>query len=41
VDWIAGNYQNIKFSMNLRSSGNDFMSSPGSYATPGCISRRR
>jgi hypothetical protein len=41
VDWIAGNFQNIKFSMNLHSSGNYFMWSPGSYATPGRISAPR
>lgn len=41
VDWIAGNNPNIKFSMNLHSSGNYFMWSPGSYATPGRISAPR
>ncbi|MFA9431975.1 M14 family metallopeptidase [Egicoccus sp. AB-alg2] len=39
VDWLA--QQNIKFSMNLHSSGNYFMWSPGSYATPGRISAPR
>ena len=41
VDWIAGNYPNIKFSMNLHSSGNYFMWSPGSYLLPGRISAPR
>jgi hypothetical protein len=41
VDWIAGNHPNIKFAMNLHSSGNYFMWSPGSYATPGRVSAPR
>ncbi|HSJ60304.1 MAG TPA: M14 family metallopeptidase [Jiangellaceae bacterium] len=40
VDWLASR-PNIKFSMNLHSSGNYFMWSPGSYATPGRISAPR
>ncbi|RIV41508.1 M14 family metallopeptidase [Micromonospora radicis] len=40
VDWLASQ-PNIKFSMNLHSSGNYFMWSPGSYATPGRISAPR
>ncbi len=40
VDWLAAR-GNIKFSMNLHSSGNYFMWSPGSYATPGRISAPR
>ncbi|MEV6816429.1 M14 family metallopeptidase [Micromonospora sp. NPDC051296] len=40
VDWLASR-GNIKFSMNLHSSGNYFMWSPGSYATPGRISAPR
>ncbi|MBW4701580.1 M14 family zinc carboxypeptidase [Micromonospora sp. RL09-050-HVF-A] len=37
VDWLAQR-PNMKFSMNLHSSGNYFMWSPGAYATPGRIS---
>ncbi|MFV2020189.1 M14 family metallopeptidase [Micromonospora sp. LOL_023] len=40
LDWLA-NRANIKFSMNLHSSGNYFMWSPGSYATPGRTSAPR
>jgi hypothetical protein len=40
VDWLAQR-ANIKFSMNLHSSGNYFMWSPGSYALPGRISAPR
>jgi hypothetical protein len=40
VDWLASQ-PNIKFAMNLHSSGNYFMWSPGSYATPGRISAPR
>ena len=40
VDWLASR-PNIKFSMNLHSSGNYFMWSPGSYAVPGRISAPR
>jgi len=40
VDWIASK-PNIKFAMNLHSSGNYFMWSPGAYATPGRISAPR
>jgi hypothetical protein len=40
LDWLARR-PNIKFSMNLHSSGNYFMWSPGSYATPGRISAPR
>jgi hypothetical protein len=40
IDWIAS-HDNIKFAMNLHSSGNYFMWSPGSYATPGRISAPR
>jgi hypothetical protein len=40
LDWLASQ-PNIKFSMNLHSSGNYFMWSPGSYATPGRISAPR
>lgn len=36
LDWLASQ-PNIEFSMNLHSSGNYFMWSPGSYATPGRI----
>ena len=31
IDWIAATNPNIKFSMNLHSSGNYFMWSPGAY----------
>src|SRR5690606_7819781 len=41
IDWIAANNPNIRFSMNLHSSGNYFMWSPGAYATPGRISAPR
>ncbi|MFY1632121.1 M14 family metallopeptidase [Solwaraspora sp. WMMB335] len=40
LDWLAG-HPNIKFSMNLHSSGNYFMWSPGAYATPGRVSAPR
>lgn len=40
LDWLAQR-PNIKFSMNLHSSGNYFMWSPGAYATPGRISAPR
>ncbi|GGM27437.1 M14 family zinc carboxypeptidase [Micromonospora yangpuensis] len=40
LDWLAQR-ANIKFSMNLHSSGNYFMWSPGAYATPGRISAPR
>ncbi|WP_228484572.1 M14 family metallopeptidase [Microbacterium cremeum] len=41
IDWIAANNPHIRFSMNLHSSGNYFMWSPGSYQTPGRISAPR
>lgn len=41
VDWIAANNPNIKYSMNLHSSGNYFMWSPGAYMLPGRISAPR
>lgn len=41
VDWIAATNKNLKFSMNLHSSGNYFMWSPGAYITPGRISAPR
>jgi hypothetical protein len=40
LDWLASQ-PNLKFAMNLHSSGNYFMWSPGSYATPGRISAPR
>lgn len=40
LDWLAQR-SNIKFSMNLHSSGNYFMWSPGAYATPGRTSAPR
>lgn len=39
VDWLA--QQNIKFSMNLHSSGNYFMWSPGAYILDGRVSAPR
>lgn len=41
IDWIAGQNDNIKYSMNLHSSGNYFMWAPGAYAMPGRISAPR
>jgi hypothetical protein len=41
VDWIAAHNPNIKYSMNLHSSGNYFMWSPGAYMLPGRISAPR
>lgn len=35
IDWIPDTYDNIKFAMNIHSSGNYFMWSPGAYITPG------
>ncbi|BCB78867.1 M14 family zinc carboxypeptidase [Phytohabitans flavus] len=40
VDWLASR-TNIKFSMNLHSSGNYFMWSPGAYSLPNRISAPR
>jgi hypothetical protein len=40
VDWLAAR-PNMTFSMNLHSSGNYFMWSPGSYALPGRVSAPR
>jgi hypothetical protein len=40
VDWMASQ-PNMKFAMNLHSSGNYFMWSPGSYRTPGRITAPR
>ena len=34
IDWIASANPNIRFAMNLHSSGNYFMWSPGAYTTP-------
>ncbi len=41
IDWIAGENPNIKFAMNLHSSGNYFMWSPGAYTTPERLSSPR
>ena len=41
IDWIAGSNPNIKFAMNLHSSGNYFMWSPGAYTTPDRFSSPR
>ena len=40
LDWLA-TQPNMRFSMNLHSSGNYFMWSPGSYALPGRVSAPR
>ncbi|MGN9778002.1 M14 family zinc carboxypeptidase [Micromonospora sp. H33] len=40
LDWLASR-PNVRFSMNLHSSGNYFMWSPGAYAVPGRISAPR
>jgi hypothetical protein len=40
LDWLAAR-PNLRFSMNLHSSGNYFMWSPGAYAMPGRISAPR
>jgi hypothetical protein len=40
LNWLASR-PNVKFSMNLHSSGNYFMWSPGAYALPGRISAPR
>ena len=37
LTWVADNNPNIRFSMNLHSSGNYFMWSPGAYALPGRV----
>lgn len=34
VTWLADTFTNIKFSMNVHSSGNYFMWAPGAYKTP-------
>jgi uncharacterized protein YbjQ (UPF0145 family) len=39
--WLADSYPSIRFSMNLHSSGNYFMWSPGAYAVPGRIPLER
>jgi hypothetical protein len=41
VVWLADTFDNIEFSMNIHSSGNYFMWSPGSYIVPGRISLPR
>jgi len=40
LDWLASQ-PNMRFAMNLHSSGNYFMWSPGSYALPGRVSAPR
>jgi len=35
VVWLADTFDNIEFSMNIHSSGNYFMWSPGAYIVPG------
>jgi Zinc carboxypeptidase/Chitobiase/beta-hexosaminidase C-terminal domain len=39
--WIPQTFDNIKFSMNIHSSGNYFMWSPGAYSLPGRITLPR
>ncbi len=41
LDWIPRTYDNIKFAMNIHSSGNYFMWSPGAYELPGRITLPR
>jgi len=41
VTWLADTFDNIKFSMNIHSSGNYFMWSPGAYVVPGRTSLPR
>ncbi|WP_438854934.1 M14 family metallopeptidase [Agromyces sp. M3QZ16-3] len=41
LDWIASTYPNIDFAMNIHSSGNYFMWSPGAYSMPGRITLPR
>jgi hypothetical protein len=37
LTWVVDSHPNIRFSMNLHSSGNYFMWSPGAYALPGRV----
>lgn len=41
LTWIADSHPNIRFSMNLHSSGNYFMWAPGAYIVPGRITLPR
>jgi hypothetical protein len=41
VVWLVDTYDHIGFSMNIHSSGNYFMWSPGTYIVPGRISLER
>ena len=41
VVWVADTFTNIKFGMNVHSSGNYFMWSPGAYIVPGRITLPR
>ncbi|WP_353816276.1 M14 family metallopeptidase [Agromyces sp. SYSU T00266] len=41
LDWIATEYPNIEFAMNIHSSGNYFMWSPGAYSLPGRVTLPR
>jgi hypothetical protein len=41
VHWIPDEYDNIRFAMNIHSSGNYFMWSPGAYKLPGRITLPR
>src|SRR5690606_25534272 len=39
--WLVENFPNIRFAMNVHSSGNYFMWPPGAYRTPGRIPLER
>jgi hypothetical protein len=41
IVWLASTFDNIKFAMNLHSSGNYFMWSPGAYSMPGRVTLPR
>lgn len=41
VIWVAENFRNIKFAMNIHSYGGYFMWAPGSYRVPGRITLER
>jgi uncharacterized protein YbjQ (UPF0145 family) len=41
LTWFADNHPQIRFSMNLHSSGNYFMWSPGAYSLPGRVTLPR
>ncbi|WP_353828794.1 M14 family metallopeptidase [Agromyces sp. SYSU T0242] len=41
LDWVASEFDNIKFAMNIHSSGNYFMWSPGAYIADGRVTLPR